>query len=147
MRGRARTARTPSRQRACQRAVAVTFGLATQTGAGFPGRLCDDRRAGTTVRLDVARFGTPGERMDSVRKELLATRVSRSAGRRQLDTNHPVTFVLTTARAADSPQFILVVNKIQVRGAVGRPRTGPDAFAGDQAQSSVASAPTCANAT
>ena len=36
----------------------------------------------------------------------------------------------------DSPQFIPVLNKIRVPGPVGRPRTRPDAVAGDKAYSS-----------
>ncbi len=39
-------------------------------------------------------------------------------------------------QAADSPQFIPVLKKIRVRGPVGRPRTRPDAVAGDKAYSS-----------
>ncbi|MFK4693869.1 transposase [Streptomyces pristinaespiralis] len=48
----------------------------------------------------------------------------------------PLAFVLTAGQAADSPQFIPVLNKIRVRGPVGRPRTRPDAIAGDKAYSS-----------
>jgi transposase len=44
--------------------------------------------------------------------------------------------VLTAGQAADSPQFIPVLNKIRVRGPVGRPRTRPDAVAADKAYSS-----------
>jgi transposase len=39
-------------------------------------------------------------------------------------------------QAADSPQFIPVLKKIRVRGPAGRPRTRPDAVAGDKAYSS-----------
>ncbi|SEM65523.1 Transposase DDE domain-containing protein, partial [Streptacidiphilus jiangxiensis] len=48
----------------------------------------------------------------------------------------PLAFILTAGQAADSPQFIPVLKKIRVRGAVGRPRTRPDAVAGDKAYSS-----------
>ena len=48
----------------------------------------------------------------------------------------PLAFVLTAGQAADSPQFIPVPRKIRVRGPVGRPRTRPDAVAGDKASSS-----------
>ncbi len=47
----------------------------------------------------------------------------------------PLAFVLTAGQA-DSPQFIPVLKKIRVRGPVGRPRTRPDAVAGDKAYSS-----------
>ena len=45
-------------------------------------------------------------------------------------------FVLTEGQAADSPQFVPVLRKVRVRGPVGRPRTRPDAVAGDKAYSS-----------
>ncbi len=45
-------------------------------------------------------------------------------------------FVLTAGQAADSPQFIPVLKKVRVRGPAGRPRTRPDAVAGDKAYSS-----------
>ncbi|WP_078941282.1 IS5 family transposase [Streptomyces cellulosae] len=48
----------------------------------------------------------------------------------------PVAFVLTAGQAADSPQFIPVLGRIRVRAPVGRPRTRPDAVAGDKAYSS-----------
>ncbi|MCW2871294.1 MAG: transposase [Streptomyces oryziradicis] len=48
----------------------------------------------------------------------------------------PLAFVLTAGQAADSPQFVPVLRKIRVRGPVGRPRTRPDAVAGDKAYSS-----------
>jgi transposase len=48
----------------------------------------------------------------------------------------PLAFVLTAGQAADSPQFIPVLKKIRVRRPVGRPRTRPDAVAGDKAYSS-----------
>lgn len=47
-------------------------------------------------------------------------------------------FVLTAGQAADSPQFVLVLNKVRVRLPLGRPRTRPDAVAGDKAYSSRA---------
>lgn len=48
----------------------------------------------------------------------------------------PLAFVLTAGQAADSPQFVPVLGKVRVRGPVGRPRTRPDAVAGDKAYSS-----------
>jgi transposase len=48
----------------------------------------------------------------------------------------PLSFVVTPGQAADSPQFIPVLQGIKVRGPVGRPRTRPDAVAGDKAYSS-----------
>lgn len=45
----------------------------------------------------------------------------------------PLSFELTEGQAADSPRFIPVLEKIKVRGPVGRPRTRPDAVAGDKA--------------
>ncbi|MGW3728297.1 IS5 family transposase [Streptomyces sp. NPDC000851] len=44
----------------------------------------------------------------------------------------PLAFVLTAGQAADGPQFIPVLDKVRVRGPVGRPRTRPDAVAGDK---------------
>ncbi|MDQ0773085.1 transposase [Streptomyces aurantiacus] len=44
--------------------------------------------------------------------------------------------LLTAGQAADSPQFIPVLNQMRVRLPVGRPRTRPDAVAGDKAYSS-----------
>ncbi|GAA0274163.1 hypothetical protein GCM10010302_09740 [Streptomyces polychromogenes] len=44
--------------------------------------------------------------------------------------------MLTEGQAADSPQFVLVLRKVRVRGPVGRPRTRPDTVAGDKAYSS-----------
>jgi transposase len=43
--------------------------------------------------------------------------------------------LLTAGQTADSPQFIPVLKKVRVRGPVGRPRTRPDAVAGDKAYS------------
>ena len=43
---------------------------------------------------------------------------------------------MTAGQAADSPQFISVLEKVRVRGPVGRPRTRPEAVAGDKAYSS-----------
>ncbi|MEU6174235.1 IS5 family transposase [Streptantibioticus parmotrematis] len=48
----------------------------------------------------------------------------------------PLVFVMTKGQAADSPQFITVLEKVRVRGTIGRPRTRPDAVAGDKAYSS-----------
>lgn len=50
----------------------------------------------------------------------------------------PLAFVLAEGQAADSPQFVPVLDKIKVRGPVGRPRTRPGAVAGDKAYSSRA---------
>jgi transposase len=50
----------------------------------------------------------------------------------------PMALVLTAGQAADSPQFIRVLEKVRVRLPVGRPRTRPDAVAGDKAYSSRA---------
>lgn len=50
----------------------------------------------------------------------------------------PLAFVLTPGQAADSPQFVAVLEKVRVRGPVGRPRTRPDAVAADKAYSSRA---------
>ena len=47
--------------------------------------------------------------------------------------------MLTPGQAADSPRFIAVLEKVRVRGPVGRPRTRPDAVAADKAYSSRAS--------
>lgn len=43
---------------------------------------------------------------------------------------------LTAGQAADGPQFIPVLEQVRARGPVGRPRTRPDAVAGDKAYSS-----------
>ena len=48
----------------------------------------------------------------------------------------PLAFVLTPGQAGDSPQFVPVLERIKVRGPVGRPRTRPDAVAADTAYSS-----------
>lgn len=50
----------------------------------------------------------------------------------------PLSIILTPGQAADSPQFVPVLKKIRVRGPAGRPRTRPDAVAGDKAYSSQA---------
>lgn len=62
----------------------------------------------------------------------LTTKAHLSADRRC----RPLSFVLTPGQAADSPRFAEVVDKIKVRGRAGRPRTRPDAVAGDKAYSS-----------
>lgn len=46
--------------------------------------------------------------------------------------------MLTPGQAADSPRFVAVLEKVKVRGPVGRPRTRPDAVAVDKAYSSRA---------
>jgi transposase len=46
--------------------------------------------------------------------------------------------ILTPGQAADSPQFVPVLDKVRVRLPVGRPRTRPAAVAGDKAYSSRA---------
>ncbi|MGW8881918.1 IS5 family transposase, partial [Streptomyces mirabilis] len=48
----------------------------------------------------------------------------------------PLAFVLTAGQAVVSPQFISVLKKIRIHGPVGRPRTRPNAVAGDKAYSS-----------
>ncbi len=48
----------------------------------------------------------------------------------------PLVLTLTAGQAADSPQFIPVLDKVRVRIPVGRPRTRPDAVAADKAYSS-----------
>ena len=50
----------------------------------------------------------------------------------------PLALVLTAGQAADSPQFIPVLDKVRVPGAAGRPRTRPAAVAGDKAYSARA---------
>ena len=50
----------------------------------------------------------------------------------------PLSFVLTPGQAADSPRFVAVLQRVRVRGPVGRPRTRPDAVAADKAYSSRA---------
>lgn len=50
----------------------------------------------------------------------------------------PLSIVVTPGQAADSPRLIPVMAKIKVRGPLGRPRTRPDAMAGDKAYSSRA---------
>ncbi|MFF1908530.1 IS5 family transposase [Kitasatospora sp. NPDC058218] len=50
----------------------------------------------------------------------------------------PLAFVLTPGQAADCRQFEAVLEKVRVRGPVGRPRTRPDAVAADKAYSSKA---------
>ncbi|MGW8802075.1 transposase [Streptomyces sp. NPDC055775] len=50
----------------------------------------------------------------------------------------PLAFVLTEGQAADSPRFVPVLDKIKVRGPIGRPRNRPDAIADDKAYSSRA---------
>lgn len=50
----------------------------------------------------------------------------------------PLSPLLTPGHAADSPRFIPVMNKIKVRGPVGRPRTRPRQAVGDKAYSSRA---------
>ncbi|WP_420711141.1 MULTISPECIES: IS5 family transposase [unclassified Streptomyces] len=48
----------------------------------------------------------------------------------------PLAFVLTPGQAGDSPQFAPVLERVKVRGPIGRPRTRPDAVAADKAYSS-----------
>jgi hypothetical protein len=55
----------------------------------------------------------------------------------------PLSFVLTPGQAADSPQFIPVLRGIKVRGPVGRPRTGPDAVAGDKTPHAAIGSSSC----
>ena len=46
--------------------------------------------------------------------------------------------MLTPGQAADCPRFVAVLEKVRVRGPVGRARTRPDAVAADKAYSSRA---------
>ncbi|WP_425547757.1 transposase [Actinocorallia longicatena] len=62
----------------------------------------------------------------------LTTKPHLASGRRC----RPLSFVLTAGQAADSPQFKKVIAHIKIRGRMGRPRTRPDAIAGDKACSS-----------
>lgn len=48
----------------------------------------------------------------------------------------PLSLVLTAGQAADSPQFVTVLQKVRIRLPVGRPRTRLDAVAADKAYSS-----------
>lgn len=48
----------------------------------------------------------------------------------------PLSLVLTAGQAADSPQFVPVLNKVRIRLPVGRPRSRPGAVAADKAYSS-----------
>jgi transposase len=48
----------------------------------------------------------------------------------------PLAFILTPGQSGDSPQFRAVLDKIKVRGRVGRPTTRPKAVAADKAYSS-----------
>lgn len=64
----------------------------------------------------------------------LTCKVHLSADRRC----RPLSFVVTAGQAADSPQFAAVLEKVRVRGPVGRPRTRPGAVAADKAYSSRA---------
>ncbi|BBC34316.1 hypothetical protein SGFS_056100 [Streptomyces graminofaciens] len=50
----------------------------------------------------------------------------------------PLSLVLTAGQAADSPQFVPVLQKVRVRLPLGRFRTRPDAVAADKAYSSRA---------
>ncbi|MFH9241456.1 transposase [Streptomyces anulatus] len=50
----------------------------------------------------------------------------------------PLSLVLTEGQDADSPRFVPGLDEIKVRGPVGRPRTRPDAVAGDNAYASRA---------
>nr|WP_306972161.1 IS5 family transposase [Streptomyces canus] len=50
----------------------------------------------------------------------------------------PLSFVLTPGQAADSLRFTAVLERIKVRGPVGRPRTRPAAVAADKAYASCA---------
>jgi transposase len=61
----------------------------------------------------------------------LTSKIHLSADRRC----RPLSLVLTPGQAADSPRFIPVMDKIKVRGPAGRPRTRPQAAAGDKAYS------------
>jgi transposase len=64
----------------------------------------------------------------------LTSKIHLSADRRY----RPLSLVLTPGQAADAPRFIPVMDKIKVRRPAGRPRTRPEAAAGDKAYSSRA---------
>lgn len=49
----------------------------------------------------------------------------------------PLSLVLTAGQAADSPQFVPVLQKVRIRLPVGRPRTWPDAVAADKTPHAV----------
>lgn len=73
------------------------------------------------------------------RARLKAAELGRSRGgltsKVHLAADHrcrPLSITLTPGQAADSPRFIPVLEKIKVRGRVGRPRTRPDAAAGEK---------------
>lgn len=72
----------------------------------------------------------------------LTSRIHLAADRKY----RPLALVLTARQAADSPQFVPVLQKVCIRLPVGRPRTRPDAVAADKAHSSRASRSYCANA-
>ncbi|MFI2189087.1 IS5 family transposase [Streptomyces sioyaensis] len=79
------------------------------------------------------------------RSRLKAARLGRSRGGLTSKVHlaadrrcRPLAFELTEGQAADSPRFIPVLDKVKVRGPVGRPRTRPGAVAGDMAYSSRA---------
>jgi len=78
----------------------------------------------------------PGSRRQRwvARRGGLTSKVHRAAGRRR----RPLAFVLTPGQAAGSPRFITVLEKVRVRGPVGRPRARPDAVAAGKAYSSRA---------
>ena len=48
----------------------------------------------------------------------------------------PLVLALTAGQAADSPQFVPVLQRVRIRLPVGRPLTRPGAVAGDKAYSS-----------
>lgn len=50
----------------------------------------------------------------------------------------PLAFVLTPGQAADCPRLGEVLERVRVRGPLGRPRTRPEAVAADKAYSSRA---------
>ena len=79
------------------------------------------------------------------RARLRAAELGRSRGGLTTKTHlaaerrcRPLSFVLTPGQAADSPRFVPVLEGIEVRGPVGRPRTRPGAVAADKAYSSRA---------
>ncbi|PYC66998.1 hypothetical protein C7C46_30810 [Streptomyces tateyamensis] len=104
----------------------------------------------------VAAPGSGGETDDATREErrrvrrrrkarLRAAELGRSRGGLTTKTHlaaerrcRPLSFVITPGQSADSPRFIEVVERVKVRVPVGRPRTRPDAIAGDKAYSSRA---------
>ncbi|MCX5562809.1 IS5 family transposase [Streptomyces sp. NBC_00038] len=98
-------------------------------------------------RTDKPRATDPGAERRCVRRRhrarLRAAELGRSRGGLTSKIHlaadqrcRPLAFVLTPGQAGDSPQFVPVLERVKVRGPVGRPWARPDAVAGDKAYSS-----------